>query len=130
MQFIKHLQLFADTGSVPARAERSGVPTDLHIFGEREMMRLVSIAVLWVAFAMPAFADCTRPSAPTVIPDGKTAAMEEMMAAKKVIDAYKRSMEEYLDCEKSGLKLDSAQAELVKVADRFNLQVRAFKAKG
>ena len=39
-------------------------------------------------------------------------------------------MEEYLACEKSGAKIDAAQKELVKVADRFNVQVRAFKAKG
>jgi len=84
--------------------------------------------VLWAAFAMPAFA-CDKPTAPDSIPDGKTAAMEDMMAAKKSVDAYKSAMEEYLSCEKSNAKLDAAQAELLKVADRFNTQVRAFKAK-
>jgi hypothetical protein len=93
------------------------------------MKKYVSIAVLWAAFAVPSFADCARPAAPGAIPDGKTAAMEEMMATKKVVDAYKREMEEYLACEKSTAKLDAAQAELVKVADRFNAQVRAFKSK-
>ena len=39
-------------------------------------------------------------------------------------------MEEYFACEKSGAKKDAAQSELVKVADRFNAQVKAFKAKG
>jgi hypothetical protein len=92
------------------------------------MTKFVSIAVLWVAGATSAFA-CDRPTAPTSIPDGKTAAMEEMMAAKKVIDAFKTSMEEYLACEKSAAKLDAAQAELLKVADKFNAQVRAFKSK-
>jgi hypothetical protein len=53
-----------------------------------------------------------------------------MMAIKKTVDAYKSAMEEYLSCEKSTAKQDSAQAELVKIADRFNAQVRAFKAKG
>jgi len=94
------------------------------------MKKCVSFAVLWAAVAVPAFADCSRPSAPTEIPDGKTAAMEQMMAAKKTVDAYKTAMEEYLSCEKSTAKQDAAQAELVKVADRFNAQVRAFKAKG
>ena len=92
------------------------------------MQRVVSLAVLWAAFAMPAVA-CDKPTAPDSIPDGKSAAMEEMMAAKKAVDAYKTAMEEYLSCEKSNAKLDAAQAELVKVADRFNMQVRAFKAK-
>jgi hypothetical protein len=84
--------------------------------------------VLWAVFAMPAYA-CDKPAAPDSIPDGKTAAMEDMMTAKKAVDAYKSAMEEYLSCEKSNAKIDAAQAELVKVADRFNLQVRAFKAK-
>ena len=92
------------------------------------MMKFVSIAVLCVAAASPTFA-CDRPVAPTEIPDGATAAMDQMMAAKKAVDAFKTAMEEYLTCEKSSSKLDAAQAELVKVADKFNAQVRAFKAK-
>jgi len=92
------------------------------------MRKLVSIAVLWVAAASSAYA-CDRPSAPESIPDGKTAAMEEMMAAKKSVDAFKSAMEEYLACEKSASKLDAAKVELVKVADKFNAQVRAFKSK-
>jgi hypothetical protein len=92
------------------------------------MQRVFAILVLWAAFAMPAIA-CDKPTAPDSIPDGKTAAMEDMMAAKKAVDAYKTAMEEYLSCEKSNAKLDAAQAELLKVADHFNTQVRAFKAK-
>jgi len=92
------------------------------------MTKLVSIAVLWMAAASSAYA-CDRPSSPESIPDGKTAAMEEMMATKKAVDAFKTAMEEYMQCEKSPSKLDAAQAELVKVADKFNAQVRAFKAK-
>ena len=96
---------------------------------EREKMtKLVSIAVLWVAAASSAFA-CDRPSAPSAIPDGKTAAMEEMMAAKKAVDAFKSAMESYMTCEKSSAKVNDAQDELVKVADKFNAQVRAFKSK-
>jgi hypothetical protein len=93
------------------------------------MKRLVSAMVLMAAMSAPALA-CERPTAPGSIPDGKTAAMEEMMAAKKAVDAFKRGMEEYLACEKSTAKKDGAAAELVKVADRFNAQVKAFKAKG
>ena len=55
--------------------------------------------------------------------------MDQMMAAKKSVDAFKSAMEGYLSCEKSPAKIDSAQAELVKVADKFNAQVRAFKSK-
>ena len=93
------------------------------------MKSLVSMMVLWATLAVPAFA-CERPSAPTSIPDGASASKEEMLAAKKAVDAFKSGMEEYLACEKSGAKKDGATAELIKVADRFNAQVKAFKAKG
>jgi hypothetical protein len=93
------------------------------------MKRIVPIAVLWAAAAIPAFG-CDRPAAPTSIPDGSSASKEEMLAAKKAVDAFKSAIDEYLTCEKSGAKKDGAAAELVKVADRFNAQVKAFKAKG
>ena len=92
------------------------------------MKSLVSMTVLWATLAVPAFA-CERPSAPTSIPDGASASKEEMLAAKKAVDAFKSGMEEYLACEQSTAKKDAAGAELVKVADRFNAQVKAFKAK-
>jgi len=94
------------------------------------MKKTLSAAVLYVALAVPAFAGCDKPSAPASIPDGKSAAMDDMMAAKKAVDAFKKEMEEYLTCEKNSGKVDSAQAELEKVAARFNAEVRAFKAKG
>jgi hypothetical protein len=72
---------------------------------------------------------CEKPSAPASIPDGATASKEDMLAAKKSVDAFKSGMEEYFACEKSSAKKDAAGAELVKVADRFNAQVKAFKAK-
>lgn len=93
------------------------------------MKKWVSLSVLCVLFAAPALA-CERPSAPTSIPDGKSASKEEMLAAKRAVDAFKAGMEEYLACEKSSAKKDGAAAELVRVADRFNAQVKAFKAKG
>ena len=91
--------------------------------------KVVSIAVLWAACAVPAFA-CDKPAAPASIPDGKTASKEEMLAAKKAVDAFKSAMDEYLSCERSTVRIETAQEELVKVADRFNAQIRAFKAKG
>ena len=72
---------------------------------------------------------CEKPAAPASIPDGSTAAKEDMLAAKKAVDAFKTGMEEYMTCEKNASKVNAAQEELVKVADRFNAQVRAFKAK-
>lgn len=93
------------------------------------MKKYVSVAVVWAACAVSAFA-CDRPTAPTSIPDGNSASKEDMLAAKKQVDAFKSAVEEYVSCEKSAAKIDAVSAELVKVADRFNEQVRAFKAKG
>lgn len=93
------------------------------------MKKTFSAAILSVALAVPAFAGCDKPSAPPALPDGKTAAMDDMMAAKKSVDAFKKGMEDYLSCEKNASKVDSAQAELQKVAARFNAEVRAFKTK-
>ena len=93
------------------------------------MMRFVSVAILCAMGSTPIFA-CVRPSAPSSIPDGATASKEDMLAAKKAVDAFKAGMEEYLSCEKSNAAKDGAQAELLKVADKFNNEVKAFKAKG
>jgi hypothetical protein len=92
------------------------------------MMRFVSVAILCAIGSTPVLA-CERPSAPSSIPDGARASKEEMLAAKKAVDAFKSGMEEYLACEKSSAKKDAGAAELIKIADRFNAQVKAFKAK-
>ncbi|HWN46681.1 MAG TPA: hypothetical protein VNM71_04945 [Steroidobacteraceae bacterium] len=93
------------------------------------MMRFVSVAILCAMGSTPLIA-CEKPKAPSSIPDGATASKEDMLAAKKAVDAFRSGMEEYLACEKNFANLDAAQNELSKVADRFNLQIRAFKAKG
>jgi hypothetical protein len=85
---------------------------------------LVIIALL---VAGPALA-CDRPVAPGSIPNGKTAAREVMLAKKKEVDQYKREVEIYLACESNAVRLGSAQNELDRVAARFNVEVRAFKA--
>ena len=82
--------------------------------------------VVMLALASPAYA-CDTPSAPSSLPDGKSATMDQMMSAKKGVDQYKRDMETYLGCVKDPLKADAAQAELEKVAGRFNAEVRAYK---
>jgi hypothetical protein len=92
------------------------------------MMRFVSVAILCAMGSTPVLA-CEKPKAPSSIPDGATASKEDMLAAKKAVDAFRSGMEEYLACEKNFASLDAAQNELSKVADRFNLQIRAFKAK-
>ena len=101
--------------------------------------------------------DCTYPRSPDTIPDGSTATMDQMMAAKNDVSRYSTEMNAYLDCvsrqidaakPKEGTKLskdekakaegqvkiltqkhDAAVDELHAVADRFNVQVKAYKAK-
>ena len=92
------------------------------------MMRFVSVAILCAMGSTPVLA-CEKPKAPSSIPDGATASKEDMLAAKKAVDAFRTRMEEYLACEKNFANIDAAQNELGKVADLFNLQIRAFKAK-
>jgi len=93
------------------------------------MMRFVSVAILCAMGSAPVLA-CEKPRAPSSIPDGAKASKEDMLAAKKAVDAFRSGMEEYLACEKNFASLDAAQNELAKVADLFNQQIRAFKARG
>jgi hypothetical protein len=92
-------------------------------------MKTIAAFLVLATAAIPALG-CDRPTAPSSIPDGTTASKEEMLAAKREIDVFKTGMEAYLACEKSSAKKDAGAMELVKLADRFNAQVKAFKAKG
>ena len=98
-------------------------------------------------------ADCTYPRAPDRMPDGTTASLDDMKAAKGQVDKYNKEMEAYLSCIKlehddavaKGASLsedqkkqmalmyaqknDAAVDELQAVAGRFNEQVRAYKQK-
>lgn len=88
-----------------------------------KLLTLAMSAVL----AGPVFA-CTEPAPPASIPSGKTASKDEMLAKKKEIDKYKRDVENYLSCESDRQRVLNAQADLERVANRFNAEVRAFKA--
>ncbi len=110
-------------------------------------------AILSLGAAAVAHADCTYPRAPDRIPDGSTASLDDMKAAKGQVDKYNKDMETYLSCIKSehdqalakaanlsedqkkqmqmvyAQKNDAAVDELQSVAGRFNEQVRAYKQK-
>jgi hypothetical protein len=89
-------------------------------------LKLATLA-LSAVLGGPVFA-CTEPTPPPSMPNGKTASKEEMLAKKKEVDKYKRDVEAYLGCESNKQRLLSAEADLEKVANRFNAEVRAFKA--
>jgi len=118
------------------------------------MKRLLGLTLLAAAFSLPAMADCTYPKAPAAIPDGNTAALEEMVASKKAVEGYNKEMDAYLACikleqddkvAKGGANLtedqkkqiaamyaqknDAAVDELQGIAARLNEQIRVYKAK-
>ena len=98
-------------------------------------------------------ADCTYPTAPGKFPDGTQATKEEMLAAKKLVVQYNTDMDAYLGCIKTEFdasvaanpnatkeqqekaardqdeKHNAAVKEVTDVTDRFNEQLRAWKAK-
>ncbi len=118
-------------------------------------MKLLPAALaVAVVLAPAAYADCAYPPAPTEIPDGNTATLNEMITAMKVIKSYNEQITAYLSCIEleRDTRVASAGATLTKqqkdemliieiqkhnaavdqlkaVANRFNTQVRIFKAR-
>jgi hypothetical protein len=120
------------------------------------MRALLSITAL-VGLAGPVYADCSYPPPPTKLPDGNTATMEEMLEAKKAVTQYNKDINAYVSCIKleheaavtkvgdqptADQKAEMARQEQVEIqkhnaavdqlqsiADRFNEQVRIYKAK-
>jgi hypothetical protein len=117
------------------------------------MKALLAIA-LTAALSGAAYADCPYPAAPTNLPDGRTATMEDMLAGQKSVKEYQKAIDAYVACIDKELddaiakggdsmkpqqKTDLQKMEAQKhnaavdqeqsVADRFNEQVKAFKAR-
>jgi hypothetical protein len=117
------------------------------------MKALLAIA-LTGALSGAAYADCPYPAAPTNLPDGRTATMEDMLAGQKAVKEYQKAIDVYVACIDKELddkiaaggdslkpqqKTDLQKMEAQKhnaavdqeqtVADRFNEQVKAFKAR-
>lgn len=118
------------------------------------MKAFVAMAAVAALAAGTAYADCPYPPPPDKIPDGNTASLDDMVAAKKAVTAYDAAIGSYLDCikqehqdavAKGGDKLtdkqkqdldhmetsrhNAAVAQLQTVADRVNEQIRVYKAK-
>jgi hypothetical protein len=121
------------------------------------MKALIAVAAL-VAFApLSGWADCPYPTGPKAIPDGAKASMDDMLAMKKAVKDYDEATSTYLDCIKkqhddavsdlgdlNSDKQKKAKADLDRIesdkhnaavtqlqgtADKFNEQVRIFKAR-
>jgi hypothetical protein len=112
----------------------------------------MALGAAWLSGA--AYADCTYPPAPTKLPDGASATLEEMVAGQKAVKEYDTAIKAYVDCidkeleekiSKGGDKLKPEQKtdmqkveaqkhnaaidQLQSVADRFNEQVKVYKAR-
>jgi len=103
--------------------------------------------------AAQAHAACTYPVAPGKFPDGTQASLDEMKTAKASVVKYNSDMDAYLSCIKSEYdskvatqsdataeqkgemervqlqKHNAAVDEVTQVTERFNEQLRAYKAK-
>jgi hypothetical protein len=118
------------------------------------MKQLMSALIVGYGLvAAQAYAACDYPIAPGKFPDGAAATLEEMKTAKASVVKYNADMDAYLACingeydakiaaegkitpdKKADLdrvqnqKQDAAVKEVTDVTERFNEQLRAYKAK-
>ncbi|MFK8052603.1 MAG: hypothetical protein AB8F65_06485 [Woeseiaceae bacterium] len=116
----------------------------------KKLTAVLSASVLAVSWGS-AFAACEYPSK-VDIPNGAEASKDEMVAGSKAIKGYMETMNTYLDCIAEESKSAAAEGESAEVtkerelllakrhnaavdemeglAAEFNVQVRAYKAKG
>jgi nucleoside phosphorylase len=115
-----------------------------------------SLLALAAFLAAPAaFAVCEYPHSPAQFPDGNTAKLEEMVTAQQSVKQYMATMDTYLKCideenppapagttltdeqkkaqdsreRVRAQKHNAAVADMESVAERFNVQLRIFRAK-
>ncbi len=118
------------------------------------MKMLLAMAAVAMLAAGAAYADCPYPAAPDKIPDGATATLDEMLAGQKAVNAYNKAVNDYVACidkqlddeiaqqgdklkpqQKSEMQKVEAQKhnaaidQLQSIADRFNEQIKVYKAR-
>ena len=101
-----------------------------------------AVLVVGLVAALPEYADCVLPPAPSKVPDGVSASEQEMLMAMKTLKQYNGDVEVYLKClefeakqnrmtaTEQRNKHNAAITQLEKIATQFNEQVRVYKAKG
>jgi hypothetical protein len=103
----------------------------------------IGIAVLAAAltFSAAAGANCQLPAPPSHIPDGISASEQEMASAMRTLKQYNADIDDYNKClefeerqnrisrEQLAEHHDNAVTTLASVVDRFNEQVRRYKAR-
>ena len=118
------------------------------------MKALLPLTLVATVLASSAFADCQVPKNEVKIPDGTKATKEEMLATQRSIKDADAAIKIYTDClkteqdakiaaggeqmkEEAKVKINADYAnrqnaaveKLQKVADKFNVELRAYKAK-
>ena len=111
---------------------------------------IISLALV---FSTPLALACDYPPPPKELPEGTTATKDDMLAGVKMISAYQASMSTYLSCieadqvmvlqtlddedeeakTRSSTNFDkrynAAVEEQMKTVERFNLEIREYKAR-
>lgn len=109
---------------------------------------MLTVSILGMLAAAPAFAACMPPASNIKVPDGATATYSQMLAAQSAIKALNQAVMAYGDCldherdakiaaggDKKKLtaqyaKLNNAQVDkLQQVATLFNTALQAYQAK-
>ena len=91
--------------------------------------KLLTLALIaGMSMTGSAFAACSQPANPE-IPSGDTASGADMLKAKKAVEAYVADMEKYLGCGIAGNEARKAEDEMKSTADRYNKELRTYKAK-
>ncbi|HUL46069.1 MAG TPA: hypothetical protein VLV25_03115 [Steroidobacteraceae bacterium] len=118
------------------------------------MKALLALAAMAALSASAAYADCPYPAAPDKLPDGASATLQDMLAGQKAVGEYNKAVNDYVACidkevedaiAKAGDKIKPEQKadmqrvetqkhnaaidQLQSIADRFNEQVKVFKAR-
>ena len=118
------------------------------------MKILPALAAAATLSAGAAYADCPYPTPPDKLPDGATATLQDMLAGQKAVGEYNKAISDYMACidkelddsiAKAGDKLkpeqkadmqrveaqkhNAAVDQLQAIADRFNEQVKVYKAR-
>lgn len=90
---------------------------------------LVSFGLLvGLALSSMTVAACEKPESPA-IPSGDSASGSDMLEAKKAVESFLKEAEAYLECARGGVQKDRMVADMESVADKFNRELRAYKAK-
>jgi hypothetical protein len=108
--------------------------------GTGAFIRVPALAAT-LLYAIAASANCQLPAPPSHIPDGSSASQQEMVAAMQTLKQYNADVEDYTKClefeqrrnlitnDLQAMHRDSALTTLASVVNRFNEEVRRFKAR-